>query len=44
METTERFRALEAWYRGLYPKDADPLVMVSGDASFRKFYRCRQGR
>ena len=43
METTERFRALEAWYRGLYPDSADPLIMVSGDASFRKFYRCRQG-
>ncbi|WP_019000909.1 aminoglycoside phosphotransferase family protein [Succinimonas amylolytica] len=43
MQLSERFRELDSWYRGICPDDMMSLEMVSGDASFRKFYRSRHG-
>ena len=43
MQLSKRFRDLESWYRGIFPDDRELPEMVSGDASFRKFYRCRHG-
>ncbi len=39
----DRFIELEKWYRASYPSDSEAITMVSGDASFRKFYRAKQG-
>lgn len=38
-----RFQQMQSWYSSLYPQDNEIPVMVSGDASFRKFYRTNNG-
>lgn len=44
MTTAEdRFDALTAWYRSLAPGHSSVPAMISGDASFRKFYRVAEG-
>jgi aminoglycoside/choline kinase family phosphotransferase len=40
---TNRYDDLVNWYRTLYPNNNDSISIVSGDASFRKFYRCSEG-
>lgn len=37
-----RYDELVDWYHSQYSDD-DSIAMISGDASFRKFYRCRNG-
>ncbi len=41
--SNERLEALTLWYRGLSEKHVSTPVMISGDASFRKFYRVDEG-
>lgn len=41
--STSRLEALTAWYKSLSDRHVSVPVMISGDASFRKFYRVDEG-
>lgn len=41
--STSRLEALTAWYKSLSANHVSVPVMISGDASFRKFYRVDEG-